>query len=159
MPDFQMYYVGTVTFDPLLDLRKKQTLIESFSVAISSHLHFSNDDSYRYYLSVAKEYHKVGTQDDLEAPHIHFTLQATKSISSHRYRAIQKMLKDVCGRSQFFKATTLKFKDYSNYILKDCDRLYALTGESHYYEMNLERPPIDYDWDVGDDYAYLSDDC
>jgi len=99
----------------------------------------------------------VDNQDDLEAPHLHFILYSTHGICKERYMGIQKMLRDRCGRSQFYKMTTMKTNDYYRYIQKDSQRLYDTLGISHYFEMNLEKEWQTLVWDEDIFLEYMDD--
>lgn len=162
MPEIS--YGGTLTFNPNYSIERKRKLIDEFPKRLASHLNYNvrvkMEDGQRqiiipdvnYYLAVAIEYHKVDGEDDLEAPHIHFILYSEKVLPMYRVRAISAMLKEVYGRSQFYRMTEMKTASYSRYILKDSDRLTEKLGYPHYYEMNLEQSLEDFDWDIEDEY-------
>lgn len=145
-------YIGTITFDPNLDTDKKNEKIEKFPKLLSQYLNWKGDR--RYYLAVAKEYHKVDGQDDFDAPHLHFILYCESKLPAYRVRAIQSLLRDTCGRSTFHRATPLKTASYAQYIQKDFDRLLNITGIPHYFEMNLEEEEdiLDYENIIDDFY-------
>lgn len=135
-------YGGTITFDSSYTLDKKNKLIDLFPDMLAKHLLYSNDR--RYYLKVAKEYHKVKCplnkteEEDKESPHLHYVLESDTLLPKYRVRAIQNYFKEKYGRSQFYLMTALKTKQYTNYIQKDSQRLLEETGIPHYIEMNLE---------------------
>lgn len=129
-------YIGTVTFDPNYCLGKKNKLIEELPMRLSKHLR--HNKSSEFFMKWCKEYHKVEGEDDFEAPHIHFVLEAKRVLSKCYVNAIYEMLKFYYGRSSFSRATTMRANAYERYIKKDCDRLYEETGQPHYWEMYLE---------------------
>lgn len=148
----EIYYGGTVTFNSNYSLEKKNKLIMDFQDMLSQHL--SHKAGRTYNIKVSKEYHKVEGENDPEAPHLHFILIADRLLANYRVRAISEFLKDKCGRSQFYRMTTMKYNSYSKYILKDVESNNEEFKQSHYYEGVLSPPirDIDLEDNFEDDY-------
>lgn len=129
------HYIGTVTFDPSRDYKRKVKLIERFPLFVSDTLkHTGNTE---YVLKYTIEYHKVGQEDDPEAPHIHFILSASNRLPKYRFTGMLNGLRQYYGRSQLFLATTMKLAEWSKYIMKDVERNEQKFGLRHCYEVTL----------------------
>lgn len=130
-------YGGTITFNSHWDMKEKTRFIKCIKDFFEK-VFYGKDVS--IVLKYAVEYHKVGQEDDLEAPHIHFILEVNKKLGKRMYDRILKCLKDV-GRSQFYLMTTLKTKQYTKYIQKDYEKNSQLDerqGYKHYLGMRIE---------------------
>lgn len=155
MPARPFRYLGTITFNGNTTPDRKLQKIDVFPSFLSSYLDFKRST---YTLDYSIEYHKVGNDDDFEAPHIHFILYADRQLPGYRYKAILNALCDKYGRSQFYIATKLKAVQYANYIQKDNVRLKDLTGQDHFFTLELQDPKVSYMYGNEDsDTEFLND--
>lgn len=136
-------YNGTLTFKPYYTLEEKKRIIDKFPEMVTEYLR--HNESSEYYLEYTIEYHKVGNEDDFEAPHLHFILYANKYLPRYRFQALLSMLNEI-GRSQLYLATNMKWEQYQEYIQKDSDRLLQMTGRYHHIIKRLELSKYDYDF-------------
>lgn len=154
MPE-NFVYVGTVTFHSNKGLEEKQQLIDKFPSFLGQNLPFYKQSE--YYLKFSIEYHKVEGMDDPEAPHIHFMLYSKLGLKNMWYNNVQHSLKDVYGRSQFFRATQLKAKSWEVYMNKDWERLDKMYGIPHYKEIYIEKPHVNIDFETIEEDLDTSD--
>lgn len=129
-------YIGTVTFNSYHDTDKKWVLVKKFPELFSQHLRHSLDTEYILIHTI--EYHKVGNEDDPEAPHIHFILESNRKIGKCYFNGITKMFQQIYGRTQFYLATKLKLRQWATYIVKDVQKNDTMHNTKHYYETRLE---------------------
>jgi len=136
-PDTWYSYGGTITFNSHWDMKQKTTFIVNIKQFFEE-MFYGQD--FQIILKYSVEYHKVGNEDDLEAPHIHYILEINKKIGKRLFNRILNCLKDI-GRSQFYLMTTLKTQQYSKYILKDYEKNKLLNNQQgyfHYLEIRIE---------------------
>lgn len=147
----EIAYGGTITFDSNMSIDKKEQKIYEFPVALSNLLGYSKTGDTRYYLAVAREYHKVDGEPDPDAPHLHFILYSQHVLPMYRVRAINNLFRESYGRSQFYRMTPMKTVSYAKYIQKEVNANDVLFNKPHYYEMNLEQPFNDYEHELIED--------
>lgn len=127
MPDFT--YIGTVTFDPEYTLERKWKLIGELPTRLSHHM--GTD----IWITYCIEYHRVESELDPEAPHVHFSVKVHQKMGMIRVKAILKFLQERYGRSQFFLATQLKAKQWYKYMNKEVNESSKLVPDKgHYFE-------------------------
>jgi len=132
----QYNYIGTITFNSYHDIARKWRLVDDFANVFNKHLkHTLNSE---YILTHSIEYHKVAGQDDPDAPHIHFILNANVKISKMYFTGIIKMFNEIYGRTQLYLATPMKLRQWTDYITKDVAFNDTNYNRSHYYETRLE---------------------
>lgn len=145
--ELQHAYGGTITFHSNLSLEQKDRLMQLLTIKLSQHLRHSVNS--RYEIVLVKEYHKVDGQDDHEAPHYHFILYTHFKLAYHRAKAIENMLKDNYGRSQFYLMTKLKRQSYERYINKDIEKNKEILGYEHIWRFEIgpliDRPRREHD--------------
>lgn len=141
MPNSPAQYGGTITFDSNMSLERKWHRINNIHNMLSEYLSFKGDKE--YYLKYTVEYHKVEGRNDPEAPHVHFILYSSSVLPNYRLRSINEMLKKTCGRSQFYRMTSMKLASYEKYIQKDVESSDLEFQRPHSFEIYLEPNELD----------------
>lgn len=134
-------YIGTVTFHSYLLYDNKIKMINAFPTLLASHLRHTVTSCHT--LTFTQEYHKVAgpnSEDDPEAPHLHYILRTPFMIGKERWELINKYFRERYGRFQLMIATTAKELQWDKYMHKDVDKNNELYGKPHSFEIVLEEP-------------------
>lgn len=136
----QNHYIGTLTFAPHLTLERKLKKIQQFPSMFKDFLCRNKFYDNVHELAYSIEYHKVGTEDDPEAPHVHFIYTTTSYLAKFRFNAITAFFREEYGRSQFFLATKLKMVQWKQYMIKDVEKnnLLRINNIEHYNNIDLK---------------------